>query len=241
MHMDASLSQPEENRRRGKPLRRWFWIVGGGLVLFVAGLVANYQYLAHSSAPLMFDKPADIPKARVGLVLGTSRYINPRTKLQNLYFNYRMDAAAKLFHAKRVEVLLVSGNSYGPGQTEIEDMRAALQRRGVPAHRILEDPKGLRTLDSLLRCKRVLGERRFVVISQPFHNERAIFLSQHHGLDVVGFNAKPVRHRTLDVLREQIREHLARVKAMLDIFVLDTKARFPGKPRTIRWPSSRKE
>ncbi len=189
----------------------------------------------------MFNKPADIPKSRVGLVLGTSRYINPRTKLQNLYFNYRMDAAARLFHAKRVEILLVSGNSHGSGQTEVEDMRAALQRRGVPANRILEDPKGLRTLDSLLRCKRVFGERRFVVISQPFHNERAIFLSRHHRLDVVGFNAKPVRHRILDVLREQIREHLARVKAMLDIFVLDTKARFPGKPRVIRWPSSPKE
>lgn len=199
----------------------------------MGGLLLNYQILASYSSSRMFGNAADVPKATIGVVLGTARYLNPRIQRQNLYFNYRMDAAAALFKAGRVKYLLVSGNNYDSHATEVVDMRAALVRRGVPLERILGDPKGLRTLDSILRCKQVFGQSRFVVISQPFHNERAIFLSRQHNLEVFAYNAKPVRDGLGTLLREQIREHLARVKAVLDVFVLSKKARFPGKPRRL--------
>lgn len=47
----------------------------------------------------------------------------------------------------------------------------------IPDSVIVLDYAGLRTLDSVVRAREIFGQDRFTVISQRFHNERALFLA----------------------------------------------------------------
>ena len=99
-------------------------------------------------------------------------------------------------------------------------MMKALIGRRVPTDALVLDPEGTRTLISVLRARAVFGASRFTVISQKFHNERALFLCQAFGLEAVGFNAEAVQRRPGN--RTQLREVLARVRAVWDAYTRDS-------------------
>ena len=169
---------------------------------------------------------ANIPKNRVALVLGTGKRTG-RGNI-NLYFKYRMEAAAKLYHAGKVQHLLLSGDNHTKGYDEPTEMRDYLIGLGVPASAITLDYAGFRTLDSVVRARKILGQTELTVVSQRFHNERALFLCKQNGIEAVAFNAKDVPrayHRY-----GPVREALARTKAVLDVYVLGTDPEFLGEP-----------
>jgi hypothetical protein len=101
-------------------------------------------------------------------------------------------------------------------------MKDSLIIRGIPASVIFLDGKGLRTFDSVVRTSTLFGVKSFTVISQKFHNERAIYLAEHLNLDiekVQAFNAKSPTSKLS--LLTYLREYLARVKMFIDIFLKD--------------------
>lgn len=188
--------------------------------LHVEGKAKNHTY----------NNAADVPAADVALVLGTSRkLINGHN---NLYFEYRIKAAVELFKSGKVKHLLVSGDNHIKGYDEPEDMRQALIAAGVPDSCITLDYAGFRTLDSIIRCWKVFGQTNFIVVSQEFHNERAVFLASYYGLNISAYNAQNVDNYY--GLRTQIREYFARVKAILDVYVLKKKPKFLGEPVQIK-------
>lgn len=213
-----------------KLLKRLFiWgIVGVALVLSV--IAWSNKHIEKTAAQNMYAELDSIPANNVGLVLGTSRYV--KSGGENLYFKYRIAAAVALFKAGKVKHLLVSGDNHIKEYDEPQDMREALIEQGVPDSCITLDYAGFRTLDSIIRCWKVFGQTRFIVISQPFHNERAIFIGRHYGLDVTAYNAQKVGKSY--GLRTNIREYLARVKAVLDIYVLGKDPKFLGEPVEIK-------
>ncbi|UPT67539.1 MAG: YdcF family protein [Sphingobacteriales bacterium JAD_PAG50586_3] len=101
----------------------------------------------------------------------------------------------------------------------------------MPDSCITMDFAGFRTLDSVVRCQKVFGQSRFTVISQQFHNQRAVFLARQKGLNAIGYNAKDV-HTSL-TLRTRVREPLARLKAVIDI-VFNKQPKFLGEPVQIK-------
>jgi SanA protein len=107
-------------------------------------------------------------------------------------------------------------------------MRDALVAAQVPAESIALDYAGFRTLDSVVRAKEVFGQTRLTVVSEPFHNYRALFICRRYGIDAVAFNARPVSLRTSRW--PAVREWLARVKVVLDLYVLRTQPKFLGAP-----------
>ena len=161
-----------------------------------------------------YDNVADIPHNKVGLLLGTSPYTPQGEK--NLYFDYRIDAAVTLIESGKVDVLLVSGEKSGENYDETVCMRDSLVARGVSADKIVLDPAGFRTLDSMVRAKEVYGNDTITIISQQFHNERAIYQADHHGIVAIGYNAQDVTiwHKWLKI---HGRELLARVKLFIDL------------------------
>jgi SanA protein len=163
-----------------------------------------------------YDRLDEVPAREAALVLGTSKYVGPGRP--NLHYQYRMDAAAALFKAGKVKRLIVSGNGSEPNYNEPRMMRDDLVRRGVPTDRIVLDGAGLRTFDSVVRAAEVFGAPDCIVVSQPSHNERAIFIARARGLDMIGWNARSVSLWTDP--RTAIREHLTRVLAVLDVTVL---------------------
>jgi SanA protein len=167
----------------------------------------------------IFTNLTEIPATKVGLVFGTTDRIGKR---ENLYFRYRMEAAAEAFSSGKVEILLVSGdNRSSRYYDEPEKMRQALIYRGVPADRIVSDDDGLRTLDSVIRAKEVFGADSLLFISQRFQLERAIYLAKAHGIEAYGFEARDVEAQA--GLKTRIREIGARVKMWLDVNFLDTR------------------
>lgn len=170
-----------------------------------------------------------IPKKRVALLLGTAKTFKGRG---NLYFIYRIEAAAKLYHAKKIEKIIVSGDNSRKGYDEPTDMQQALIQKGVNSSDIYLDYAGFRTLDSVVRLKKVFNIDKVTIISQKTHCQRALFIAKQNQIEAIAFVAKDVIH--IGKIRLQVREYLARVKAWLDVFILNKSPKFLGKPILIQ-------
>lgn len=160
-----------------------------------------------------------IPQNKVGLLLGTSP-ITPQGE-HNYYFDNRIQAAAELYHHGRISHIIASGGDYSErenGCNELTAMRDSLMAHGVPENVITLDDQGLRTLNSIVKAKEIYGLDSVTIISQKYHNERAIWLAEHYGLNAIAYNAS-----TPDITDKRIknisRELLARVKMFLDILM----------------------
>ncbi|MEY5019669.1 MAG: hypothetical protein RLZ22_757 [Verrucomicrobiota bacterium] len=171
-----------------------------------------------------FDTIANTPSSEVGLVFGTSDRTRGR---QNLYFKHRVEAAAALWKAGKIRTLIVSGDNRAHDYNEPEKMKRALVKLGVPSQHIVCDYAGLRTLDSVIRAKKVFGLNSILFISQRFQNQRAIYIAKAHGLDAIAHNARDVGTRL--GFKTRVREIGARVKMWLDINILDTEPKHLGE------------
>ena len=166
----------------------------------------------------IYDNVKEIPYKEVGLLLGTSpTTINGKT---NIYYAYRIDAAVKLYKAKKISRILISGDGKEKNYDEPKYMRRELIKRGIPAHKITLDKKGLRTYDSVINAKETFGLSNFTVISQKFQNERAIYLAGHNDIDATGFNAKDApNQKGKSAVKVRIREIFAKVKVFMDLIL----------------------
>lgn len=142
-----------------------------------------------------------------------------------MYFRFRINATVKLFKNNKIDFVLVSGDNGNYNYDEPTDFKNELIANGIPTNKIFLDYAGFRTLASVARAKHIFGQLSITIISQKFHNERAIFLSEKHGIKAIGFNAKDVNTRYGFKLK--LREYFAKTKAYLDI-LLNTKPRFLG-------------
>jgi len=192
---------------------------------FLAVVVYANATAVWASRGRLFDDPDAVPHTRAALVFGTTSQIQGR---ENLYFRYRIDAAAEVWEAGKVDVIIVSGDNRTRFYNEPRDMREALIARGVPGDRIVSDFAGLRTLDSVVRAKEIFGADPVLFISQRFQNERAIYLAKANGIEAFGYNARDVG--TQAGMKTRIREVGARVKMWLDVRFLNTRPRHLGDP-----------
>jgi len=186
-------------------------------------LTANYA-IAKNAENKTFDEASEIAKNKVGLVLGTSQYL--KNGYLNLFFKYRIDATVELYKKGKIDFVLVSGDNSRKNYDEPTAFKNELIKRGIPAGKIYLDYAGFRTLDSVVRAKEIFGQTSITIISQKFHNERAIYLAEKYGIKAVGFNAKDISGRY--GIKTHIREYLARTKAFLDI-LFGVKPKFLGK------------
>ncbi len=173
-----------------------------------------------------------VPHNKAGLLLGTSKYVSGGQL--NAYYQNRINAAVLLFNAKKIDYIIVSGDNRHRSYNEPKQMQKSLIKHNIPKNKIILDYAGFRTLDSVIRAKEVFGQDSYTVISQPFHNKRAIFIANKKGYNVIGFNAKKVIGKIS--LKTKIREKMAKVKAVLDIYILNKKPKFLGEPINIEEP-----
>jgi SanA protein len=172
-----------------------------------------------------YDAAEKIPSCHAAIVLGTSRYLS--TGVQNLYFTYRIDAAEKLYRARKMKKFILSGDNRVNDYNEPKEMKKALMQRGIPDSCLVLDYAGLRTFDSMVRCKEVFGQDSVIVVSQQFHTARSIFIAKKIGLVAFGFNAQKVT--TQKTVRMWIREFFSRIKCVLDLYVFHTKPKHLGE------------
>jgi SanA protein len=206
----------------------WLCLAAACLVLAVVG-GSNWWIIAQTKAQL-FTTVAAVPANDVALVLGTSPKIGGRWA--NPFFEGRMDAAAALYRAGKVRHLLLSGDNRKATYDEPTSMREALAARGVPESAMTLDYAGFRTLDSLARARAVFGVEQLTIVTDDFHQNRALFLAEAHGVQAVGLASEPVRFEWSKKTR--LREIGSRVKACLDVYVLGTEPRFYGPREPLR-------
>lgn len=208
--------------QRSKLIKRFFLFSFLFLVFWFFG--AGWAIQSNAEGKI-FDRVSECPKVKVALVLGTSR--TNKHGNNNLYFSYRIKAAVELYRAGKVKFILVSGDNSIKTYDEPTDMKNALIAAGIPAGRIYLDYAGFRTLDSMERALKVFGQKEVIVVSQRFHNERAIYLGEHFGMTVYGYNAQDVAK--MGGFKTKVRERFARMKVFWDIlFGVDSK--FLGEP-----------
>jgi SanA protein len=178
----------------------------------------------------VYNSINEVPKRKIGLVLGCSKYLS--NGRQNLYFQQRIDAAKELYFSDKVKFLLVSGDNSTKYYDEPTTMKKDLIALGVPGNKIYCDYAGLSTLDSVVRTKEVFKENQFIVISQGFHVRRAIYLGLAHDIDLIGYAPQGVSG--LGSLKTELRDCLARGKALLDVKFLNRQPKFLGDPVIIK-------
>lgn len=196
-------------------------------VVFIIGsvlmLVANIWVVTSTKVNILTDYK-DLPDSSVALVLGTSNKLTNGSP--NPFFEDRILAAANLFRHGKASRFLLSGDNRTKYYNEPLEMKKALIKAGVPVSAITLDYAGLRTFDSIVRCKEIFGHNKIVIVTQPFHCYRALFISQFYKMDAVALMTdSPMPDNSA---RVYVREYFARAKAILDLYFLNTAPKHLG-------------
>ena len=213
---------------RLKRLRRrltrltWSALIGVGVIT----LLAN-KWTINSTDAYVYRNWALLPENDVGLVLGTSAYT--RGGKPNAHFYGRIEAAVQLYQIGKIKHIIVSGANPDDSYNEPRQMRRELVKAGIPDNVITMDFAGLRTLDSIARARDVFGLTRMTVITQEYHAYRAVFIGKKLGMRMAAYAAPGPGPG----VQPYVREVFARVKAVLDLFVLRTRPKFLGEPQSI--------
>ena len=194
-------------------------------LLLICFTVITHHLISNKTSNLVYTSVEEIPHNKVGLLLGTSKYV-AQGQL-NLFYKYRIQAAHTLFSSGKIDFILVSGDNSTHSYNEPKKFKEDLISIGIPENRIILDYAGFRTLDSVVRAKEVFGENNITIISQRFHNERAVYLAKKKNINAIAFNARGVSNKY--GLKTHLREYLARVKVFIDL-LFNVQPKFLGDP-----------
>jgi SanA protein len=205
--------------------RKFLLVIAALLVLCAVSLIVARLMVSRAARDRTYTDVYSVPHRHVGLVLGCPKKV--LGGWPNPFFENRIAAAADLYFHNKVDYIVVSGDNHVQSYDEPVDMKNALVEKGVPPDRVYLDYAGFRTLDSVIRVKEIFGQDNVTIVSQNFHNQRAIFLANHHGVDAIGFDALDVAPQY--ALKTELREHFARVKAVLDVYLFHKQPHFLGQ------------
>lgn len=210
-------------RRR---LRRGLWyaaIVALALVALINNWVIN------NSEAYVYNNWSLLPDNDIGLVLGTSPFA--RNGKPNPQFYGRIEAAVQLYQLGKIKHIIVSGANPDSTYNEPRQMWRELTKAGIPSNAITMDFAGFRTYDSVSRAQAVFNLERVTIITQQYHAYRAVFIAKKLHIRVVGYAAPSDDIGVFT--RTYLREVFARVKAVLDIYLLSTGPKFLGPQEQI--------
>jgi SanA protein len=194
-------------------------LVATGLALMMALLVAVANVYVLSEGGDSTSEVAAVPKTEVAIVPGA--LVEPDGDLSAM-LAARVEQASRLWHAGKVEKILVSGDHGTWKYDEPDTMRKALVSDGVAPKDVFEDHAGFDTWATMVRARQIFGVDDAVVITQGFHMPRALYLADEAGIDATGLTAD-LQPWGYQGRKSTVREVLSRVKAVADV-TLDTPA-----------------
>lgn len=205
-------------------------------LFLMPGVAACYAFIWALAEKQVHDSVEDVPVKYVGLVLGCPAKVGTD---DNAFFVARVEAAQALVDAGKVQFLLVSGSPDRDGCNEPLAMKAALVARGVPAEKVYCDFGGGRTLDSVVRARKVFGQRDMTIVSHGPHNERALYMARRRGLpDSVALNAPTENLAPEWIVLSYLKEAVARVLMLIELEAENKQPDYPGEQVNIgpHWP-----
>ena len=206
-----------------KKHKKIFRLIAIGVVCVLLLIVACHYIVVWNASGKTYDNVETIPHNKVGLLLATSP-ITPGGA-HNFYFDNRIKAADELYKAGKIDFIIASGGDYRQSQKNGCDepgaIRDSLVERGIPENRIILDYEGTTTRNSIYKARQTFGLDSVTLISQKYHNERAIFLAERCNIKAAGYNAAPSPIRR-NRIKNTLREYLARVKMFGSILFAGT-------------------
>ena len=210
-------------------MRKFKWIFLSSIIFIVTIILITNHKIEKSTDNSVYNNVNEIPYNKTGLLLGTSKYL--KSGQPNQYFFNRIKAAIELYNAYKIDFIIVSGDNSKKDYNEPLDMKEELIKGGIPENRIYLDYAGFRTYDSVVRTNKIFGQTDFTIISQEFHNRRAIYIASRMGLHTVGFNAQNVD--MYNGFKTKIRENFSRVKVFIDLWT-GKEPKFSGEKIEIK-------
>lgn len=205
-------------------------ILKGGLIALLICLLSIGmidRWVAYQTQDQLYFDVDDISHFDVAVVLGTSKYLG---RTLNDYYIHRINAAISLYQEGKINRFLLSGDNAHRSYNEPWTMKRDLLRAEVPEERIFLDYAGFRTLDSIVRAKTIFDTDDFLIISQKFHCERALYIANYYDIHARCLAVAGPEHSNLQV---RLREVFARTKAFLDLYIINTQPRFLGPKEPI--------
>jgi SanA protein len=208
-------------RKLTYPLRRWPRLsklaLGGAAAIVLLVLFANVYVFSKGGDST--SEVSEVQPVEVAIVPGA--LVEPDGDMSAM-LAARVEQASRLWHAGRVEKILVSGDHGAWVYDEPTTMRKALVRDGVAPAAVFEDHAGFDTWATMVRARSIFGVREAVVVTQGFHMSRALYLADEAGIDATGLTAD-TQSWGAQGRRSSVREVLSRVKAVADA-TLETPA-----------------
>lgn len=205
-------------------LSSFYKVLRLSLLVIILIIVITNIWIILATSGRVYEDINDIPERKVAIVLGTSKSLI--SGKDNPYFDGRIKMAAELYRKAKVKHFIVSGDNSEKYYNEPKDMRDALIRLGVPYTAITLDYAGFRTLDSIVRCKKVFDQEEIIIVTQKFHSYRAVFIGSHYDINSIAAGTKdlPLSY-SFKVL---IREVFARTLTIADLYILRKDPKFLG-------------
>jgi len=187
------------------------------VILFVTTILISLFIIVCSEAIVHFaskgktyDSIESTPQREYALLLGTSPYF---TTGENPYYRKRIDATYELYKKGKFKKLIISGDRSGDDYDETISMQNDLIEKGIPKSIMLLDPNGQKTAMSITNVRKKFHADNILIISQKFHNERAIFLANKQDINAIAYNADNFMGKYWQI-RMFLRERGSRVKAV---------------------------
>ncbi|MGC9493547.1 SanA/YdcF family protein [Vibrio genomosp. F10] len=191
-------------------------------------LISIDRWISWRTSDSIISNSQSIEHYDVAVVLGTSKYLG---KTLNEYYVHRIDAAIELFQQGKIDDFLLSGDNAHRSYNEPWTMKRDLLKAEIPERNIHLDYAGFRTLDSVVRARMIFDSDDFLIITQRFHCERALFIAEHHNINAQCLAVSgPKNHWGVKV---RLREVFARAKAFLDLYIINTQPKFLGPKEPI--------
>lgn len=131
----------------------------------------------------------------------------------------RLDAAAQLYRDSKVQKILLTGDNRFVNYNEPGAMRNYLIQAGIPEEDLVLDYAGRRTYDSCYRAKAIFGLDEIIIVTQPYHLPRAVFLCDKLGLETQGLPIEQSEYIRSRFLFWNFREIFATLAAYWDIYI----------------------
>ncbi|MGK7390213.1 MAG: SanA/YdcF family protein [Candidatus Cyclobacteriaceae bacterium M2_1C_046] len=188
------------------------------------------MWVVLSTRNQLFKDSVSLPENDVALVLGTSNRLAGGAP--NPYFILRMERAAELYKTGKVRHILVSGDNSTRYYNEPQKMKEALVKMGIPPQHITLDYAGLRTLDSIIRGKKIFGQHKVTIVTQKFHAYRALFISNYYNMEAVAMATDKLPEDMSIIV--QLREIMARPLAIWDLYIVKKGPKFLGEREDVK-------
>lgn len=160
-----------------------FFLFLGLFAIFVLFLT-RFVFLIYAS-PMTFSLDI-VPERKVAIVFGAGLL---RDGSAGPVLSDRVETAVKLYQAGKVDKLLMSGDNRFVEYNEPEAMRQYALKAGVPDDDIVLDYAGRRTYDTCYRAREIFQVKSAILVTQPFHMARALYLCNSFGVESVGVEA----------------------------------------------------